>query len=316
MKKRFVVSLLMVSAVSAFAFNKDSAYHNARKFGAMAKIQVHVVDDCGRNVSNASISVFMGMNFHPKGYYIRGMTDTNGMFTVEGKTCGDELVITVTKSGHYISTRKMCFAEMGTEHDVRNGKWMPFGKKEDIILRRIMSPASLVVFDKLIDIAQTNVWLGIDMEKMDFTSPLGNGSRTDFEVRVEWDGLPAWESRYCNAEIRFANKGTGGYYVGNMLESSFPYVYEACHNSSFTEKNVHIVDRNGDPHTTKMLFPKGKSLVTRTRSVINEDGQIKSANYGCIRKFAIGPSKRGVALLRLSYVFNPTPNDTNLEPKR
>ena len=140
------------------------------------------------------------------------------------------------------------------------------------------------------------------MEKMDFTSPLGNGSRTDFEVRVEWDGLPAWESRYCNAEIRFANKGTGGYYVGNMLESSFPYVYEACHNSSFTEKNVHIVDRNGDPHTTKMLFPKGKSLVTRTRSVINEDGQIKSANYGCIRKFAIGPSKRGVALLRLSYV--------------
>ena len=34
------------------------------------------------------------------------------------------------------------------------------------------------------------------------------------------------------------------------------------------------------------------------------------------RRFEIGPSRRGVALLRLTYVFNPTPNDTNLEPKR
>lgn len=316
MKKQFMALLLMPLAVSAFALDKDSAYHNARKFGAMAKIQMHVVDDCGRNVSNASVSVFMGMNFRPKGYYIRGMTDTNGVFVVEGNTCGDELVITVTKSGHYITTRRMCFAEMGAEHNVKNGKWLPFGKKEDIVLRRIIRPISLVAFDKLIDVVQTNVWLGFDMEKMDFIPPLGKGSKTDFEVRVEWDGLPAWESRHCNAEIRFIDKGTGGCFVRNMLESSFPYAYEATLGSSFAEKIVRIVDRNGDPHTTKILFPKEKALVTRTRSVINEDGQIKSVNYGCIRKFTVGPSKRGVALLRLSYVFNSTPNDTNLEPKR
>lgn len=55
--------------------------------------------------------------------------------------------------------------------------------------------------------------------------------------------------------------------------------------------------------------------MTRTRTIVDENGEIKAANYGCIRRFEVGPSRRGVALLRMSYVFNPTPNDVNLEPK-
>ena len=58
-----------------------------------------------------------------------------------------------------------------------------------------------------------------------------------------------------------------------------------------------------------------EGTLTYSYSKKDENGTIKSANYGSIRRFEIGPSRRGVALLRLSYVFNPTPNDTNLEPK-
>ena len=53
----------------------------------------------------------------------------------------------------------------------------------------------------------------------------------------------------------------------------------------------------------------------KNMTVIDEEGKIKAANYGCIRRVEIGPSRRGVALLRLTYVFNPTPNDTNLEAR-
>lgn len=131
---------------------------------------------------------------------------------------------------------------------------------------------NLIAFDKLIDVAQTNVWLGFDMERMDFVKPIGNGNNVDFEIKAEWDGLPAWESKSCSADF------------------------------SYAERLVRVVDRNGDPHTTKIPFVKDSALVTRTRCVIDEEGKIKAANYGCIRRFEIGPSRRGVALLRLTYV--------------
>ena len=315
MKRLVVVAALAVVAMSAFALRKDPAYLDARRSGALARMQIHIVDDLGRDVPAAEVNVFMGMNFRPKGHYLKGVTDTNGIYVAEGKTCGDEVVIDVAKRGHYSSVKKLCFAEMGAEHDVKNGKWQPFDKVENIILKRIVKPINLIAFDKLIDVVHTNVWLGFDMEKMDFVKPNGNGDNVDFEIKAEWDGLPAWESKSCSAEIRFPKDGTGGCYAKNVSESAFPYVYEAQSDSAYAERLVRVVDRNGDPHTTKIPFAKNSALVTRTRCVIDEEGKIKAANYGCIRRVEIGPSRRGVALLRLTYVFNPTPNDTNLEAR-
>ena len=315
MKRLFIVSLVSVIATSVFALKRNQAYRDARKFGALAKIQIHIVDDLGSEVPAAEVRVFMGMNFRPNGYYLNGVTDTNGIYIVEGKTCGDEIIIDVTKQGYYASTKKLSFAEMGDEHDVQDGRWQPFGGEERIPLRRTIHPENLIVFEKIIDVPQTNAWLGFDMEKMDFINPFGVGVFSDFELKADWDGLPAWKSKHCGAEIRFSGTKTGGYYVDNVIESRFPYAYTARIDSSFKEKSIRIVERNGDSHSTKVPFAKDVSLVTRTRSIVDEQGKLKMTNYGCIKRFEIGPSRRGVALLRLSYIFNPTPNDTNLEPK-
>ena len=204
MKRLVVVAALAVVAMSAFALRKDPAYLDARRSGALARMQIHIVDDLGRDVPAAEVNVFMGMNFRPKGHYLKGVTDTNGIYVAEGKTCGDEVVIDVAKRGYYSSVKKLCFAEMGAEHDVKNGKWQPFDEVENIILKRIVKPINLIAFDKLIDVVHTNVWLGFDMEKMGFVKPNGNGDNVDFEIKAEWDGLPAWESKSCSAEIRFA----------------------------------------------------------------------------------------------------------------
>lgn len=316
MKRLIVAVVLVVVATSAFALRKDPAYRDARRSGASARMQIHIVDDLGRNVPDAEVSVFMGMNFRPKGYYLKGVTNTNGIYVAEGKTCGDEIVVDVARHGYYSSVKKLCFAEMGAEHDVKDGKWQPYDGIENITLRRIVKPINLIAFDKLIDVAQTNVWLGFDMEKMDFVKPIGNGNNVDFVIKAEWDGLPAWESKSCSAEIRFLGDGTGGCYAKNVPESAFPYIYGAQPDAAYAERLVRIVDRNGDPHTTKIPFATDSALVTRTRCVIDENGKIKASNYGCIRRFEIGPSRRGVALLRLTYVFNPTTNDTNLEQKQ
>ena len=168
MKRLLMMSFLSVIVTSVFALKKDPVYRDARKNGAMARMQLHIVDDLGCNVSNAAVSVFMGMNFRPQGYYLNGMTDANGKYVAEGKTCGDEIEIDVVKQGHYPSSKRLCYAVMGSEHEVKNGKWQPFGKEETIVLRRMVNPVNLIVFDKVIDVVRTNAWLGFDMESMDF----------------------------------------------------------------------------------------------------------------------------------------------------
>lgn len=316
MRRFFVITILMITATSAFALRKDFSYREARKSGAMAKIKIHIVDDLGHNVSDADVSVFFGMNFRPKGHYLKGVTDTNGIFIVEGRTCGDEIIIDVRKQGFYNSVKKLCFAKMGAEHKVEDDKWLPFNEIEKIILRKIEKPITLIALNKLIDVAYTNIWIGFDMEKKDFVKPFGCGNNIDFEIKVEWDGLPAWKSKNCSMDVRFMQAETGGLYINNVLESEFPYVYRAQIDAIYGERFVRIVNRNGDPYVTAVPFPQDSALVTRTRCVVDANGNVKVANFGCLKRLEISPSRRGVALLRLSYIFNPTPNDTNLEPKR
>ena len=316
MRKFLVILALAIVSINAIAHKKDPDYLNARRNGAEAQLKVRVVDNEGAIVSNANIRVFMGMNFRPKGYYLEGKTDTNGVFVAEGKTCGDEISIDVIKDGYYSSSKKLSFAKMGFERNVENDKWQPFGEVQNIVLRKKINPINLISFSKLIDVVQTNRWVGFDMKKGDFVAPMGCGKNADFEVKVEWDGRPAWESRYCCAEIRFSNPFTGGYYARNVSESRFPNVYKANPVNPYKETHIQIIDRNGNPHTTRLAFTNDASFVVRVRSVLDEVGNIKMANYGSITRFNIGPSRRGVALLRLEYVFNPTPNDTNLEPRR
>ena len=48
---------------------------------------------------------------------------------------------------------------------------------------------------------------------------------------------------------------------------------------------------------------------------VDDDGNVKSACYGYIKVFYVDSSWDGMPTVLLSGVFNPTPNDTNLEPK-
>ena len=47
---------------------------------------------------------------------------------------------------------------------------------------------------------------------------------------------------------------------------------------------------------------------------MNEDGTLKSAHYFQLGEIRFSGDERGAALRFLS-IFNPTPNDANLEPK-
>ena len=55
-------------------------------------------------------------------------------------------------------------------------------------------------------------------------------------------------------------------------------------------------------------MPRDKYMVFRTRTKVNDKGELVSANYGLIFE----KSEYGIKL-NMRTAFNPKPNDTNLE---
>ena len=317
MKRTTVLLLVLATTTVAFALKKDPAYRQARLKGAQAKMELHIADDGGNAVADVNVNVFMGMNFRDQGYWIRGRTDTNGVFNVAGKTCGDAIEIYLSQEGYYDSMKIFRFATMGAERDVKDGKWQPYGEEQRIQLRHIHNPIELTQGTLFADIATTNQWIGFDMMAKDFVRPFGKGDTADFEVRAVWDGKSPTESRLCYGELRFTHPVAGGCYVEKVSESSYPYVYCADRNGKYETSSLKVVNRMGEPGLTKIPFKENCVLVVRTRCVIDEETKVlKYANYGYIKDFRVSPSWKGQSTLRLFYVFNPTPNDTNLEPKQ
>ncbi len=317
MRRAFIVVGCVFVSLVACALKKDPSYRSARRNGADYRTVLRVVDDGGRAVPDAKVRVQMGMNFADASYFIEGTTDTNGLFIISGRTTGNEIVIDVTKDGYYGSRREHCLIAMGAEHEVRDGRWQPYGAEERMELRRIRHPADLVVKGIYIPVPMTNAWFGFNLEKA--TIVMSNAQdRADIEFWVDWDGLPPPQSRRCACFFRTVGDLSGGYNVEKVMESLQPYPYEASTNESYAVRSVHIVDRdeNHEDGGGEAPFSPKSALVLRLRPKVDADGSLKEANYGLVRTLDVGPGWKGVSKVYLSYIFNPTPNDTNLEAKR
>lgn len=315
MKRRFMTILVLVAAVLASAFKQDPEYRKARREGAIARINVCVVDNSGNGVSNANVRVFMGMNFAPLGHSISGVSDANGVFVVEGKTCGDEIVIEVDKTNHYSSCRKLCFATMGAERDVRDGKWLPFGEMVKMNLRDVRHPLKQEMGGEFVSTKALNRWIGFDLKKNDFVSPNGKGEVADLDVFIGWDGN--WHPNYKGMElrIRFQNAHSGFYPVAKILDSRFHGPYHANALARYRNEEVRFYTQVLDDSTrTKKHWNENECWVVRSRCEVDADGNLVKANYSVVSSIGFACRRDGCGAIRIISLFNPTSNDTNLEP--
>ena len=309
----FMMGALTV-AMSGFAHKKDPEYLKARRNGGELRMIVSVVDDDGNAVSNANVKVLMGMNFRENAYFVNGITGAKGQFVIEGKTTGNEIEISVTKDGYYNASKKLCLIKMGSEYEVRNGKWQPWGMVVELPMRKVVKPVKLLALHDGIQIPATNTWIGFDMKKKDWVVSGRGGEIPDFEVMVQWDGRPMMALEFAQMDIRFVGKGAGFYFTDKTIGSAFTGVYKADTNNTFqTEFTCRAIRKDG------MFFdsgvPKGKLMVVRSRCKLDDKGNILEANYSTIRTLFIEGGWNGKAQAIVNYQFNPTPNDTNLEPK-
>ena len=290
----------------------------AMAYGAEAKICLKVHDDLEQPVSNASVAVVFDMMPRPHSVY--GKTDTNGVFVVTGKTNGNKVRFLVGKDGYYGSEKEFSYVPMNAEHDVKDGKWQPYGARQDILLKTIRNPIpmSSELVRRTSETTAINVWIGYDLNIHDFVSPYGKGVESDLEMFFDWDGKCASEYTGMGLKIRFVEPFSGYCQFEADETSDFKGPYEASASASFQQsaeffERVIAKDVIGGRRYDRRSFDGSKCWIVRSRCKVDNEGKLVSAHYSIVHNVEYGYVKKGLVAFGFLGAFNPTPNDTNLE---
>ena len=276
------------------------------------KINVKVVDEDGLPVEKA---IFDGYFDNPSKYNGMGdtfkvLTNTNGESKIKGVLYGF-VEGRAKKEGYYRSSFNKSVKEL-------KNKKHPTIK---VILRKKKQPHPMYVrfMDESV-VPGTNEWYGFDFGVGDWVAPYGKGKENDMQVKVidqvTTEGNYLWhKSLYLKCDkntfdgvIKFKRKMWSEYsspYLapGTGYKKIAEYIFERSEHKIILDERAKITD----------------GLIFRCRSKVDENGELKEANYGKIYgeiKYGIirrnGPDKNKVTMSFL-YYFNPTPNDRNLE---
>ena len=137
MKARVVVILMLVVGLmgaSAHSFppkRTDKGYVDAVTKGADIWIQLSVVDDDGVPIEGAEIKAIF--SFRGGFRHVQCETGSDGNASIHGKTTGDEIVVMISKQGHYGSQIKTSYLRFGENRPVEDGKWQPWGESRKVI---------------------------------------------------------------------------------------------------------------------------------------------------------------------------------------
>jgi len=315
-----VVALAVTPQMAvAMRSSPDAQFRAAKAKGAKARVQIRVVDDEGLPVSNATVNAYFEMVMRPGGGIVSATTDTNGVAVVEGMT-NLEIHYRAEKDGYYMSKDGIEMFSMSHRYEVKDGRWQPWGMQKEIVLRPVRNPVAIrIPVNDWRTAKDMYKWLGFDLLKYDFLPPHGNGEYADIELRFDWNGKRFKGYEGIDQHIRFPHKYSGAYYVDRSMQSDFKDVYRADSNAVYqTEFDFYehpVYDKKGlmTRRDTKELG-SSRALVVRSRCKMDDEGNLVSANYFLLSNLRFACADDGACLI-YQGVFNPTPNDTNLEPK-
>ncbi|MBQ6327687.1 MAG: hypothetical protein IJI35_01615 [Kiritimatiellae bacterium] len=306
----FCLALPLVS-IAAGPSAEETALYKARRYGAEARECLRVIDQDSVPVAGARVWGGLQTGDGYKDFIpIRGNTNTNGEYVVQGK-CTNRITCEITKDGYYDSVLEL--VNYGYRHSLRGGKWQPYGNTTEVVMKKIVNPVAVGI--RYVDqkIPTFGQWVGYDFELADWISPFGKGKQSDVMIRFASREVGPFDFGY-KMELSFTHYPFAGVIRRkNDTFSRFPCAYAATTNDVYKSVIVFEVDRAGTKKRIWNQLENNEYLIFRTRTRVNEKGELTSAHYGRIDgewKFyeLHGMWIRGV-------YFNNIANDTNLEDK-
>ena len=314
---------------------------------ASERLHVKVVDDDGNPVSNAVVEVgvppktaFWGINSRrQKGSSYHALTDTNGVAVVSFNCTGTHFRWIVKADGFYASNLNeewfSDFEEVVVPPASSKVILHEHEKKGEAVLYRRKNPQPMYAYsrDQERKSPIANGRYGFDLECFDWLPPLGNGRVADFyyvRARRDIENVNEAVSKGKGYRLMSFRNGTPNFPVaGDVVgriefdakcgayirkctgSENFPSTYVAETNAQYAaEIPISIKAQKGNVwlHEGRVV-ESGEYMVVRSRVKCDESGNIVSANYSKL----IGPVGFGSRVVIEESVFNPRPNDTNLE---
>ena len=247
---------------------EELALAKARNNGAQAKECFRVVDQDGMPVVGAKIDCGLQTGDSYKDYTpIRGATDTNGEFVVQGK-CTNRIRCGITKEGYYAS--EFVLPNYAYRHTCKDGKWQPYGSQHIVVLKKIVNPQPMIFQNRRASfkVPVYEEWVGFDCEKFDFVSPHGQGAAKDMLLRFMLNN-PTTDDYHMTMEVSFTNNPyAGAYELERNRMSEFESVYHADTNAVYLKSFAYSFDKSSgkaSEYTTQLK--SDKYLVFRTSPV-------------------------------------------------
>lgn len=341
MKLRLTSIIVAITAATCV-----SAMANVRDYSTETEVTVQVRGENGEPIPEAEVLVWYSnpqrnLSGEPiSGVGLNGLTDEHGAFV--SKQNGRAGITTKVKKDGYYS-----HGYDPAKKDYFGATRMPESLEKEVTLRKVVAPIAL--YGKQIahnEIPVHAVWIGYDFEIGDWTEPHGKGKSTDILLRYEKhfvgikeafledierarSGIKRKYERRGEAfteealrheignwegvlEIAFAHEKEG---ILSVVDDFMPHsLLKMPHEAADRDySSNYLVETATFANSEKVHFSKVENemgFFIRTRVVLNEDGEIKSANYAKIYG-GIEFDPRG--LVSFSYYFNPEANDRNLE---
>ena len=301
---------MLVCLLATVGFANFAVAYSPIIDGAMSDIKVCVVDDMGEAVPDATISVTF-YTAPEKVDVKRGKTDAQGCFSAKG-LCIGEAYAWIRKVGYYETKIAPDFRKLSVEEATKRHRWADGVVQANAILKKRRSPASLILkggtFQEL-KYPATNVVMGLDLQKFDWCPPYGKGEYDDLQIKYDfWRSPTNWFQFYTHLDVTMTNCLDGVYLAPTDDFSKMNRCYNADTNAVYRKHLEFVYDRKTGSIAQNKEMPRDKYMVFRTRTKMNDKGELVSANYGLIFE----KSEYGIRL-NMRTAFNPKTNDTNLE---
>ncbi|MDD4442033.1 MAG: hypothetical protein WC328_13610 [Kiritimatiellia bacterium] len=287
-------------------------------YGLFGAVTLYVVDSAGTPVPRATVKgAFFNQRLPKDKRRFEIETEADGTVSLKNKNTGF-VNFTVEKDAYYVSVFRYWFFKNGY-NCVKDGRWIPWNPTVKIVLKEKRTPIPLYtktvekVFPKEKDV-------GFDCLREDVVAPWGRGKDSDFTFKYESVRPPVrsgmkYPDFSCFTNNLVLSGVEGGGFITKQKDSFSQFVaeYEAPE-SGYTHSLGYEMKRTTDKIFVDRKLGEGEYLFFRSRVRRTVEGS-EEAHYGKIYRFVFGESLRETnsATLRISYYFNPTPNDRNLE---
>lgn len=282
------------------------------------QITFRVVDDFDKPVSGASVNLFTyqitkpGEGFGEDVYKkVTGTTDTDGMVTLEGSSSHYDIKYGVATQPGYYYTEPFGYQFKQSQ----NGKWQPWNPVVGLVFRPIVKPVPMYARKVETRIAQPAQAYGYDLLAGDWVAPYGKGKTADvfFELTGYANSVKDYDTTLT---ISFTNALDGIQPFEAIKGSAFRSPRKAPVDAYQSSLELRRVRKPGQWSPSWVDDTTGETnYFFRVRTVLDENGKIKSTLYGKIYgsfKF-FGASTNGSFLTIPAYYLNPEPNVRNME---